>query len=76
MRFEISFENCRKVNCEIQNDDYEQQRRPDTLMEQQNRKLEDAKRTGFATLEIASSTNTELNRQTEVLLRNQDRVRE
>ncbi len=45
-----------------------------TLLDAQNRKLADAKKTGFTTLEIASGTTNEMNRQTEVLLKNRDRV--
>lgn len=43
-------------------------------MHAQNRKLEDAKRTGYATIDMAQSTNQELYRQTEVMNKNKDRV--
>ena len=43
-------------------------------MEQQNRKLLDARKTGYATVELAAGTNAELARQTETLSRNKDRV--
>jgi len=44
-------------------------------MDQQNRKLIEAKRTGYQTAEIASSTANEMYRQTDVLSRNKERVR-
>jgi len=43
-------------------------------MEQQNRRLVDAKRTAYQTADTASSTTKELYRQTEVLSKNKDRV--
>jgi len=45
------------------------------LMEQQNRRLVDAKRTAYQTADTASSTTKELYRQTEVLGKNKDRVK-
>jgi len=47
----------------------------DTLLEQQNRRLLDAKKTAYNTADSASITTKELFRQTEVLTRNKDRVR-
>jgi len=47
-----------------------------SLLEVQNRKLENAKKTGYTTLEIASSTNKELYRHTEVLERNKSRLKQ
>jgi len=45
-----------------------------SLIYLQNERLKEAKRTGFATLEIASDTNTRLHGQTEILRRQKDRV--
>jgi hypothetical protein len=44
-------------------------------MDQQNRKLIEAKRTGYQTAEIASGTANEMYRQTDVLARNKERVK-
>ena len=49
-------------------------RRPESLLDKQNRKLEDAKKTGYTTIDMASSTTKELYRQTEVMSKNKDRV--
>jgi len=46
-----------------------------TMMEQQNRRLIDAKKTAYQTADTASSTTKELYRQTEVLSKNKDRLR-
>lgn len=46
-----------------------------SLIYLQNERLKEAKRTGFATLEIASDTNTRLHGQTEILRRQKDRLR-
>jgi len=47
-----------------------------TLLDAQNRKLENAKKTGYATIDMANNTNQELYRQTEVLQRNKSRLQQ
>ena len=45
------------------------------MVYQQNRKLENAKKTGFEAIDIGNDTNMRLKQQTETLQRGRDRVR-
>lgn len=72
-RFEVSIINNEFLDSKIFKGE-EAKHRGGSLVDAQNRKLEGAKKMGYTTLDIASNTNQELYRQTEVLNRNKDRV--